>query len=193
MKSLIGKLGMLALLATASGAVVAGCSSNNVPGTGHQAGSEGPQGEVTLKLVPVSGITLNSVHYTVTNSAGGAVSEGDLPTPGDAKDFSFGLSLPVGTGYNLSLSAASADLTDDVTCSGASAPFNVTSNTATAFSLTLTCFDNTKGSIIGSVDVKTDACPRIVFDYVVATPATATIVAPNNKIAVAGKAHDLDG
>lgn len=192
MKSLIGKLGMLALLATVGGAVGVGCSSNNVPGAGHQAGSEGPQGEVTLKLVPVSGVTLNSVHYTVTNSAGGPVSEGDLPTPGDAKDFSFGLSLPVGTGYNLSLSAASAELNDDVTCSGASAPFNVTSNTATAFSLTLTCFDNTKGSLIGNVDVKTDACPRIVFDYVVATPATATIVAPKNKIAVAAKAHDLD-
>jgi len=192
MKSLIGKLGMLALLATATGAVVAGCSSSQVPSAGNQ-GSDGPQGEVTLKLVPVSGVTLNTVHYVVKDSSGGPVAEGDLPTPGTAKDFSFGLQLPVGTGYNLSLSAASAEVGDDITCTGASAPFNVTSNNATAFSLTLTCVDNTNGSIIGNVDVKTDACPKIVFDYVVATPATAKNVAPDNKIAVAAKAHDLDG
>lgn len=192
MKSLIGKLGMLALLATAAGSVVAGCSSSTVPGTSQKAGSEGPLGEVGLKLVPVSGVTLNTVHYVVTNSATPAVtiSEGDLPTPGTAKDFSFGLSLPVGTGYTISLSAASAETGDNITCGGSYGTFNVAPNTATNFSLTLTCHDDTNGQIIGGVDVKTDACPKIVFDYVVATPAAADV---GNTIAVAGKAHDLDG
>ena len=192
MKSLIGKLGMLALLATAAGSVVAGCSSSTVPGTSQKAGSEGPLGEVGLKLVPVSGVTLNTVHYVVTNSATPAVtiSEGDLPTPGTAKDFSFGLSLPVGTGYTISLSAASAETGDNITCGGSYGTFNVAPNTATNFALTLTCHDDTNGQIIGGVDVKTDACPKIVFDYVVATHGVQEV---NKDIAVLGKAHDLDG
>jgi hypothetical protein len=193
MKSLIGKLGMVALLATAAGGVVAGCSSSQVPGTssGH-VGSEGPQGDVNLKLVPVSGITLNTVHYVVTNSATPpvTVAEGDLPTPGSAKDFTVGLSLPVGTGYTISFSAASAEPNDNVTCGGSYGTFNVAPNAATNFALTLTCHDDTNGQIIGGVDVKTDACPKIVFDYAVATPGSADI---GKTIAVLAKAHDLDG
>jgi hypothetical protein len=186
MKSLIGKLSMLALLATG---VVAGCSgSQTSSGPGKV---DGPQGNVGLSLVPVSGVTLNSVHYVVSNGATPAVtvSEGDLPTPGTASTFSFGLSLPVGTGYTISLSAASAETGDDITCAGSFGPFNVTPNASTAFTLTLTCKDNTNGTIIGGVDVKTDACPRLVFDYVVASPSSANV---GNTIAVATKAHDLD-
>jgi cysteine-rich repeat protein len=192
MKSLIGKLGMLALLATAAGSVVAGCSSSTVPGTSQKAGSEGPLGEVGLKLVPVSGVTLNTVHYVVTNNATPAltISEGDLPTPGTAKDFSFGLSLPVGTGYTISLSAASAETGDNITCGGSYGTFNVAPNTATNFSLTLTCHDDTNGQIVGGVDVKTDACPKVVFDYVVATPGAQDV---GKDIDVLAKAHDLDG
>ncbi len=192
MKSLIGKLGMVALLATAAASVVAGCSSSQIPGTGAQKAGEGSQGEVGLKLVPVSGVTLNTVHYIVSNSATPAVtiSEGDLPTPGDAKDFSFGLSLPVGSGYNISLSAASAELGDNITCGGSFGPFAVTANTSTNFSLTLTCHDDTNGAVTGGVDVKTDACPKIVFDYVVATPGAVKL---GEKIKVLAKAHDLDG
>src|SRR6478735_2859270 len=139
MKSLIGKLGMLVLLATASGALVAGCSSSVVPGAGQQAAKEGPQGEVTLGLLPVTGVQLNSVHYVVANAAGVTVSEGDLPTPGDAKDFSFGLSLPVGTGYTISLTAASADPNDNITCGGSYGPFPVVAVTLKKNSLTFTC------------------------------------------------------
>ncbi len=140
----------------------------------------------------MSGVTLNTVHYVVTNSATPAVtiSEGDLPTPGTAKDFSFGLSLPVGTGYTISLSAASAETGDNITCGGSYGTFNVAPNTATNFALTLTCHDDTNGQIIGGVDVKTDACPKIVFDYVVATPGAQDV---GKDIAVLGKAHDLDG
>ena len=192
MKSLIGKFGMVALLATAAGAVVAGCSSSQVPGSAHQAAGDGTTGDVGLKLVPVSGVTLNTVHYVVKNSATppATVSEGDLPTPGNAKDFTFGLSLPVGGGYTISLSAESAETGDNITCGGSYGTFAVAPNASTNFSLVLTCHDDTNGQIIGGVDVKTDACPKIVFDYVVATPAAADL---GKNIAVLGKAHDLDG
>jgi hypothetical protein len=181
---------MLALLAAGVGV---GCSSSQTPSTGQQGvGNDGHHGSVGLSLVPVTGVTLNSVHYVVANSATPAVtiSEGDLPTPGTASTFSFGVPLPVGTGYSISLSASSAELNDDITCAGSYGPFNVTPNSSTAFTLTLTCKDNTSGSIVGGVDVKTDACPRLVFDYAVASPSAANI---GSKIAVATKAHDLDG
>src|SRR4051794_38705628 len=156
---------MLALLAAGVGV---GCSSSQTPSTGQQGvGNDGHHGSVGLSLVPVTGVTLNSVHYVVANSATPAVtvSEGDLPTPGTASTFSFGVPLPVGTGYSISLSASSAETGDDITCAGSYGPFNVTPNSSTAFTLTLTCKDNTSGSILGGVDVKTDACPRLVFDY----------------------------
>ncbi|HYQ03177.1 MAG TPA: hypothetical protein VER96_31100 [Polyangiaceae bacterium] len=190
MKSLVGKLGVLVLLAAASSAVVAGCSSSAVPGAEQKAAKEGSQGEVTLGLLPVTGVALNSVHYTVVNATGGVVSEGDLPTPGDAKDISFGLSLPVGSGYTIALSAASADPNDNITCGGSYGPFNVLANTSAAFTLTLTCHDDTSGQTVGNIGVQTDACPRVSFDYIVATPAT---VAVGKTAAVAAKAHDLDG
>jgi hypothetical protein len=143
-------------------------------------------------LVPVSGVTLNSVHYVVTNGATPAatISEGDLPTAGTAKEFSFGLSLPVGTGYTISLSGASAETGDNITCGASYGPFNVAPNTSTNFSLTLTCHDDTNGATVGGIDVKTDACPKIVFDYVVATPDAVPI---GMNIDVLSKAHDLDG
>lgn len=189
-KSVFGKIGMLALLATAAGAVGVGCSSSQTATTGSANSADGPQGSVGLSLVPVSGVTLNSVHYIVTNtSQAGNVAEGDLPTPGTAKDFTFGLPLPVGTNYTISLSAVSVE-NPAVTCAGAFGTFNVTANASSAFTLTLACHDNTTGQAIGTVGVTTDACPRIVFDYAVATPASALI---GSTIAVAGKAHDLDG
>jgi hypothetical protein len=181
----------LAGVAVFAGAALFSCGTQS-PSGGHASSKPENQGSVGLALVPVSGVTLNSVHYVVTNGATPAatISEGDLPTPGTAKEFSFGLSLPVGTGYTLSLSAVSAETGDNITCGASYGTFNVAPNTATNFSLTLTCHDDTNGQVVGGVDVKTDACPRIVFDYAVATPATGFI---GRTVQVLGKAHDLDG
>ena len=187
-QSFVGKFAIVSLVVSALGA---GCSGFDA-GTAHQVGREAPSGNVGLTLVPVSGVTLNSVQYVVTNSATPPVtfSTGDLPTPGTAKDFSFGLPLPVGTGYNISLSAASAETGDDITCAGSYGPFDIAPNSSKNFTLALTCKDNSSGQIIGVADVKTDACPRLVFDYAVATPSTGTI---GKTISVSGRARDLDG
>jgi hypothetical protein len=185
------------LLRWAGAALFAGAA---VLSCGTQSPSDGPrssagaehQGTIGLALVPVSGVTLNSVHYVVINGATPAVTiaEGDLPTPGTAKEFSFGLSLPVGTGYTISLSGASAETGDSITCGASYGTFNVAPNNSTSFSLTLTCHDDTNGAVVGAVDTKTDACPKLVFDYVVATPS---VTYEGKDIAVLGKAHDLDG
>lgn len=192
MKSLVGKFGMLALVAMAGVAVTA-CSStlDKQAPSGSTAGNE-KVGQVGLQLQPVAGVTVNNVHYVVTagNAPGAAVvSEGNLPTPGSSNNFSFGIPLPVGTGYYISITGESAEAGDDITCTGAQGPFSVTPNTTTPFNMTLLCVDNTNGSIISTVTVDTNACPRVIVDYVVAEPGVADV---GSTITVSANAKDLD-
>ncbi len=193
MKSLVGKFGSLALLTAVAGSMVIACSGSEVPHGKSNAKVEGDKGEVSLGLVPVSGITLNEVNYVVTGTpkiAGTELPHGKLPTPGTDDNFSTGIQVPVGTGYVLSLTADSAATDDDITCTGASAPFAVTPNSTTAFSLTLTCVDNSNGQLVATVNVDTDACPRLIPDYATAIPSTANV---GSNIAVNALGHDKDG
>lgn len=185
---LLAKVGSLALIAAVAGGVVAGCSSNDAskPETAH----EGAKGSVGLSLQPVSGITLNSVHYVVTKAGvTGPVLEGDLPTPGNAATFNFALPLAVGTGYSITLSGTSVESTA-ITCVGTSGVFDVTANASAGVNLVLVCTDARDGSVKTSVSLTTDACPKIIVDYIVATPNAANVGSPIN---VAASARDLDG
>lgn len=175
--------------------MVLGCSGNmetTTPSDG-RAGTVEQVGRIGLQLQPVAGITVTGLHYTVTQGAPSAaapiVSEGNLPTPGTGSSFSLGLPLPVGSGYFVSLSGFSAEPNDDVTCSGVVGPVEVQANVSTAISLQLTCVDNTNGQALVSVDVKTDACPRLIVDYAVAEPATVEV---GRSTRVYAGAHDLD-
>jgi hypothetical protein len=181
------------MLAAIAGSSVVACSSDVTRGSSQGSASNEDLGSIGLRLVPVSGVTINSVNYVVTGTPaipGTALPSGVLPTPGTASSFNFGVQVPVGTGYTLSLTAASAETGDDVTCTGSVGPFNVAPNTPTNISVTLTCRDNSTGQFIAAVDVKTDACPRLVADYVVAIPAAADV---GKNIDVNALGHDLDG
>src|SRR5438552_656904 len=99
----LAKFAHVALVSAVVGGVAAGCSSldtnpSKVP-------KEGAANSVGLALQPVAGVTVNAVHFVV-NRAGvtAPVLEGDLPTPGSASTFNFGLPVPVGMRYTLSLS-----------------------------------------------------------------------------------------
>jgi hypothetical protein len=159
-----------------AGTAFVGCSSDSKnKDIARENTVDGPAGHVGLNLIPVDGITINQVHYLVNGgtAAGGAAIpavEGDLPTPGSASNFSFGIPLRVGTGYSVSLTAESAETGDNITCTGSAGPFNVTPNTITFADITLTCVDNTNGSLVGRVRVVTDACPQLTVNYAVATP-----------------------
>ncbi len=110
------KLGLLGVLLAAS---VAGCSSPGASGAPQPPiATDANHGGVELGLVPVAGVTLSVIHFVVTNSATPPVviSEGDLPATGSGAQISLGISLPVGTGYRVSLSADSAETGDRVTC-----------------------------------------------------------------------------
>ena len=182
----------LGLVSALAAPALVSCSSQGAADTQRAARPDEASGGIQLELVPVSGVTLNTVHYAVTSSATPPVivAEGDLPTPGPSGNFTFGLPLPVGTGYRIDLSADSAELNDKITCGGSFGPFAVTANATSSIQLVLTCHDDASGGVIGSVDVKTDACPKLVFDYLVATPANAYV---GQNISVLAKAHDLDG
>lgn len=185
---LLAKVGSLALIATVAGGVVAGCSGTQ--SSTEAAKGEGAANSVGLSLQPVSGVTLNAVHYTVTKVGSTVpVLDGDLPTPGTAKTFNAGLPIPVGTGYTLSLTAVSAE-SATTTCAGSVGPFDVKANQTTTLNTTLTCTDAANGSANNIVTVATDACPRLVVDYVLVTPNSA--LTGGGTIAVASKAHDLD-
>jgi hypothetical protein len=174
-RSAFGKVALLALTTAMASAVTMGCSSDVDSNKSGETASDGERrGEVGLTLQPVSGVIINTVAYSVTQGMGGAVvKSGSLPVPGTGADFSFGVPLPVGTGYFLTLSGATAD--GKVTCAGGFGPFNITANTSVDITPVLTCTDITTGQPIVLVDVETTACPDISFDYVVATPKTADV------------------
>ncbi len=143
--------------------------------------------------MPVTGVTLNSVSYVVTGTPlipGSALPAGSVPTPGTDESFTFGLPVPVGQGYTLSVSAASAEAGDDITCTGAMGPFDIAPNTGVSITLTLTCRDNSTGQLIANTQVETDACPRLIPDYALVIPS---YMATGSHGAVAAAGHDLDG
>jgi hypothetical protein len=146
-------------------------------------------GSVRLALQPVSGITLNTVHYVVTKAGlAGPVVEGDLPTPGNQKVLTMGLSVPVGTGYVLSFSSIAAEAVSTF-CSGAVGPFDVRPNQDTSLSMQLSCIDVANGGLKNEVAQTVDGCPRLLFDFALATPNSAKI---NETIRLASNARDLD-
>jgi hypothetical protein len=187
MRSVFGKVAVLALATVSASAVIVSCSSKDVTQTAGKSGEK--EGTIGLNLQPVSGVMINEVSWTVTQgSPGPTVDSGILPVPGTGQDFSFGVPLPVGTGYFLSLTAVSTD--GSITCSGSAGPFDVLANQSTDITPVLTCVNVATGQVIGLVDVVTDACPRLTVDFIVATPKSTTI---GSAISVLSQATDADG
>ncbi len=187
-----GKL-FLGFAAAIVGLVVQGCSSKlERRDADADALDDHRQGSIGLNLQPVSGVTIGVVSYTVASSnAPGApvIKAGNLLVPGTGGDFSFGVPLPTGSGYFLSLSADSVD--GKVNCVGGFGPFDIAANATVDVTPTLTCTDITTGQSLVLVDVTTTACPDISFDYVVASPKTArfgqSIALLSNAVSRAGK------
>jgi hypothetical protein len=184
----------LGLLAVTLAAALSSCSARDVPeGPRIAVATDGQHGGLVLGLVPVSGVTLSSLHYVVTNGASppAIVGEGELPAAGPGEEISLGLSLPIGRGYHLSLSAASAEPDDKVTCGAAAGPFDVLPNATSGFKLVLSCHDDTNGAGAPTAQVTTDACPRLAFDFVLADPSSGGVGVP--VIHLRAAARDLDG
>jgi hypothetical protein len=183
------RLGSVALIAVVAGSVFAACSGTEL--SSPSASKERASNSVGLALQPVAGVTLNSVHYVVSKAGQlTPVLEGDLPTPGNYTTLNVGLPIPVGTGYTLSLSAVSIE-SALITCAGVSGPFDVLPNQTTRLSSALVCVDPSGGTLNNVVSVTTDACPRLIVDYLVITPNYGFVSGP--PINVFSQARDLDG
>lgn len=172
-RTAFGKFALIALTTAVAGGAMVGCSGDNSSKkTDGGEIADGKRGELGLNLQPVSGVVVNVVSYRVTKGAT-VVKSGNIPVPGNETNFSFGVPLPVGTDYVLSLEAVSVD--GKVTCAGSAGPFNIIANQSVDITPTLSCTDITTGQPIIDVDVVTTACPDITFDYVIATPRSQDV------------------
>ena len=122
-KALVGKFGTLAMLAAVAGSSVVACSSDVSKGPSESShANDGSIGSIGLKLVPVSGVTINSVNYVVTGTPaipGTALPSGVLPTPGTDKTFNFGdLKVFVDQASLLYLEGAEVDYVESMEGSG---------------------------------------------------------------------------
>jgi len=184
----IAQVASSALVSSLVACSVVACSGAEA--TQHSAKSEPTGSSIGLALQPVSGVTLNTVHYVVTK-AGSAVPvlEGDLPATGTAKVLNVGLPIPVGTGYELSLSGVAVE-SKTTTCAAAIGPFSVRPNQSTNLSTQLACTDAANGALKNLVTQTVDGCPRLIVDFAIATPNSASV---GHSLGFAGLAHDLDG
>ena len=202
MRSGIRRLSVAALLGASAALSVVGCSSNGTdkPQTASTPGSA-DLGSVGLKLQVAPNANVDTIHYVVTKN-GAAIDPtkepgfkpvGDIPVPGNNKDFIFALTLPVGTGYGIALSAKWDDpddadtldgtpsLTDpaaDITCTGSAGPFDITPGGEIGISAPMLCKDVGSGNVIIGVDVASTACPDLHPVYSIATPKATTIGTP---------------
>jgi len=172
----------------AASVVLGGCSGNEPVSEQDSSARPEGKGEVGLLLQPVAGVTLASLHYSVSRG-GIVVGEGDLPTPGTANSFAFALSLPVSTGYSIALSGTAVETTG-ITCTGTFGPFSVNANSSTNITALLECIDGAYGGFSPSSRVESDACPRLSLGFVAISPTLGTI---GNPLSVFSSARDLDG
>jgi hypothetical protein len=136
----------------------AGCSSgtpSGVPGTSN-AGDE-QTGTIHLNLEVAPGVTISTLHWTITNSTVGFSQSGNVNEQfANVIDFQIG-SLPAGSGYTIALSAASTD--GSLSCAG-SATFIVTAGSTTPVSVVLFC-SGTADSGNVAITATTQICPSV--------------------------------
>jgi hypothetical protein len=155
-----------------------GCDStpNGAPNAGTPAGDD--TGSVKLALQAAPGITVNSFAYSIT---GPKSYNGTIDTSNSSTVSTLIGGVSVGTGYSLTLTGTSTD--GQTSCSGSSAPFNVSAHATTNVMVAIDCHTGAKtGSILvnGTINV----CPNI--DSVGSHPPTGTA------IAIFSAAHDAD-
>jgi hypothetical protein len=149
---------------------------------------EQPAGSIVLALQPLSGLTIASLRYAVTQDGQpNLIREGALPTDGAGGALDMGLDLPPGSGYRLSLSGVSVEAGPFAPCTGTTDPFSISPGVTPLIELKLTCVDNTYGSFGTGIGIANDACPELSFSHVAAFPAVANV---SSTVALVTSAQD---
>ena len=168
------------------GALGAGCSRAGGPSTGALLAAE--VGSVKLALTAPGGYTINTVSYQVLSSASATVSSGTVDVSSAGAGLSFDLVLPPGSGYTVTVTAAS---TSGRTFSGVSLPFNVVSGQTTLVNVTLT--DSvTSGTATGTVIVNGTIVPGDTPPKITAVVVSPAQIAVGGLISVSVTATDPD-
>ncbi len=186
------------LFGLALGAVsLVGCSSQSAPGlTGNSNGgsntgvvgavapsASSQTGTVTLQLQLAPGITLSPVQYTITNATlAGFSTISESVDVSRSQTVGFSLTLPVASGYSLSLSAT--DSNGD-SCSAGPASFGVLADQLNTVALTLTCSETIDAGVsapdvnVGIVVVTADASLDATIVGSACAAATSLTASPN--------------
>jgi hypothetical protein len=174
---------MTTLLAGAAlliGAAAVNCS---------RSGSSDSIGTMHLALTLPNGTTVSSVSWQIMSSGGAVIRSGTINTSDQNATPSVDTSCPAGTGDTVTLSATTSD---NKSCTGTSAPFNVVAGGTTMVAVTLLCGGTVptqpNGSVIvnGTV-VQGDNCPLLTSW--VASPLQTS---QGGNIDVAATATDAD-
>jgi hypothetical protein len=151
-------------------ASVVGCSG----GSGStDNGAPSAAGMLGMELQIAPGVTINTINWTITNSATGFSQSGAVNVQySNAIRFQIG-NLPNGDGYAITLTGTSVD--GSLVCSG-SADFSVVSGATTAVNLTLVCTGaaSDAGTIV--VNGSTQVCANI--QSISASPLETTVDGP---------------
>ncbi|HWA75466.1 MAG TPA: sulfatase-like hydrolase/transferase [Polyangiaceae bacterium] len=153
------------------------CSSEPLGSTGEQ-----QAGALSLNLQVASGVTVNTVSYSITGN--GFSKTGTIDTRGASSITGTIGGIPAGKSYNITLTATSAE--GNATFSG-SATFDVTAGKTTPVSIHL------KGTVTtgnGSVLVNGTLNVGPVIDELTVTPLTVFV---GSSVALTGVANDVDG
>ncbi len=167
--------------------VAAGCStgrSEREPQGSPAAGERTASGTVSAELALPDASHFTTVAYTLAN--GTNTLTGTLQVA-DAGTLSFAVGSVSGTGYTLTLEAASDD--GHTMCTGTSSPFDVANQTTTVVNLRLSCRSTTDaGSVL--VDAVATNCPTWTTIYV--NPASAYTTRPANTMELTATAFAPD-
>ena len=125
---------------------------------------DAPSGSLTMNLQLPGSVEIDEVAYEVSGN-GTVPRSGIINTAGAGSTASFTVSLPVGLGYLVKLSAVSVD--GERSCSG-SAPFNITVGETTTVSVSLNCIRTGQVQVDGTFNncaelVSPSASPREAY------------------------------
>ncbi len=156
------------------------CSSDN--DSGAPPSSEEAAGSLGLTLQTSQGAQIDAFQYSITGPAA-FLRQGSVDVRGSSRLSALIGAIPVGSGYQISLTAAARD--GSFTCGGSSI-FDITPRGTTAVTVKLQCREQPKkGSVLVSGEI--NQCPLV--DGISASPQSVVV---GQQLALSADAHDTD-
>lgn len=143
----------VAVLTLVAGLVASGCGNG---------GNGAPEGRLEVALALPGGVTVSSVAWKILSSTSVVLASGTVNTTDPKATPSVNVSVPTGNGDTVTMTTTTSQ---GISCSGTSAPFNVTVGQPALVPVTITCGNVSSdagppGSVVitGTV-VPGDSCP----------------------------------